>query len=139
MKRKSARQATEPPRTDPAVVEFLRDLEHPRKKDIEAVRQMILDAHPAIGEGLKWNAPSFRTSEYFATFFLRATDSVQLIFHMGAKVKDNSTKGLQIPDPEGMLQWLAKERCIVTLGAGKELAKRRGALQEIVRAWIRQM
>ncbi len=66
---------------------------------------------------LKWNAPSFRTTEFFATINVRAKDSVQLIFHRGAKVKDNTTKGPKITDPEGLIEWLAKDRYLVTLGA----------------------
>ena len=73
---------------DAAVVGYLRDLEHPLKKEIEAVRRIVLGFTPAIGEGIKWNVPSFRTAtEYFATFNLRAKDSVQLILHLGAKVR----------------------------------------------------
>jgi len=124
--------------TDPAVVAFLRELDHPLKRDIEAVRRIILGISPEIREGIKWNGPSFRTTDYFATFFLRSTDRVQLIFHKGAGVKDNSTQGMTVADPKGLIQWLAKERCIVTLGAGKHIAANRSALGAIVRAWIGQ-
>ena len=124
---------------DPAVAAFLKALEHPLKKDIEAVRRIILGTSTEIREGIKWNAPSFRTSEYFATFFLRSRDRVQLVFHRGAKVKDNSTRGVAVADPRGLIKWLAKERCIVTVGAGAEVKANRAALESIVRDWIRQM
>jgi Domain of unknown function (DU1801) len=126
-------------RRDPAVSAFLRELDHPLKRDIEAVRQIVLGVSSGIGEGIKWNGPSFRTKEFFATVFLRSRDRVQLIFHKGARVKDGSTKGMEIPDPQGLIQWLAKERCIVTVGSGKEVKDRRAALEAIVREWIRQM
>lgn len=121
---------------DPAVDAFLRDLDHPLKKDIETVRLIILGVNSKIHEGIKWSAPSFRTNDYFATFFLRSTDRVQLIFHRGAKVKDNSTKGAKIADPAGLIEWLAAERCIITLGAGKEIGQKRAAFERIVRQWI---
>ncbi len=124
---------------DPAVSAFLRQLDHPLKPEIEAVRQIILGVSPEIREGIKWNAPSFRTTEYFATFNLRAKDRVQLVFHKGAKVKDNSTKGVQIADPAGLVEWLAKDRCLVTLGAGKDIRAKSAALEAVVREWIRQM
>src|SRR5262249_33098972 len=81
-KRKSAsvarprKQAPKPKstQTDPAAVAFLRELDHPLKKEIEAVRKIILCVSPAIREGIKWNAPSFRTSDFFATVFLRDKD-----------------------------------------------------------------
>lgn len=127
------------PQTDPAVVEFLRDLEHPLKKEIEAVRKIILGVSPDIREGIKWKSPSFRTTEYFATINLRSEDQVQVILHLGAKVKDNSTSGLTINDPSGLIKWLAKDRAMVTLGAGKEIRGRQPAFEAIIRAWIEQM
>ena len=63
---------------------FLASLDHPFLREILALREIILGADPSIVEGIKWNAPSFRTSEYFATFHLRARDGVQLILHRGA-------------------------------------------------------
>ncbi|MCI0639794.1 MAG: DUF1801 domain-containing protein [Gemmataceae bacterium] len=140
--------------TDPAVVAFLRDLDHPLKKEIEAVRKIILGVSPEIREGIKWNAPSFRlcsplapradnrrTTEYFATLNLRAKDGkdrVWLILHRGAKAKDN-TKELKIADPAGLLQWLAKDRCLVTFADQKEIKAKRAALERIVREWIGQL
>jgi len=121
--------------TDPAVIAFLRELDHPLKEDVEVVRRMILDVSPEIREGIKWNAPSFRTVDYFATVNLRARDSVQLILHMGAKTKDSATKGVDIADPKGLLKWLAKDRCLMTLGSGKELRANKKAMQAILRQW----
>src|SRR5262249_11473959 len=135
-KKRAAKREVATPQTDPAVVAFLREFDHPLKSEIEAVRQIVLSVDSSIHEGIKWNGPSFRTKEYFATFFLRALDRVQLIFHKGAKVNDNSTKGMQITDPNGLIEWLAKERCRITVGAGKEIAKNRPALETIVREWI---
>ena len=119
------------------VDEFMAALKHPLKTEIEAVRQIIRGADPGIGEGIKWNAPSFHTGEHFATFNLRATDSIQVIFHLGAKVKDNSTKGPKIEDPEGLLKWLAKDRGIATFRDMKDVKARGPALADIVRQWIR--
>src|SRR5262245_61644572 len=125
-------------KSDPDVVAFLRELDHPLKEEIEAVLKIILGANPAIGEGIKWNSVSFRTTEYFATIHLRSTDRVQLVFHRGAKAKDNA-KDMTIPDPNGLIKWLAKDRCLVTLGAGKDIAANRRALETIVREWVKQM
>ncbi|XXF80769.1 DUF1801 domain-containing protein [Myxococcaceae bacterium GXIMD 01537] len=139
-KRSRAAQATTPdedPRHDPAVDAFLRELEHPLKQEIEAVRRIILDAAPEIREAIKWNAPSFRTTDFFATFNLRSKEGVQLVFHTGAKVKATAKTGLPIEDPAGLLKWLAKDRCLVTLGAGPEIEARRAAFEAIVREWIR--
>src|SRR5262249_10496246 len=117
---------------------FLNDLDHPLKPEIEAVRQIILGVSPEIREGIKWNAPSFRTADYFATLNLRAKDAkdhVWLILHMSAKAKDN-TKGMRITDPAGLPQWLAKDRCLVTFKDAKDIQAKRAALEAIVREWI---
>ncbi len=122
--------------TDDAVVAYLRELDHPRKKEIESVRRLVLGVSPAIREGIKWNAPSFRTDkEYFATFNLRAKDGVQLILHLGAKARPG-LKAFEVADPKGLLKWLGKDRALVTLGAGRVLASNRAAFEAIVRAWI---
>lgn len=115
---------------------FMAKLSHPLKADIGAVRKIILGANQAIGEEVKWNAPGFRTTESFATVNLRSVDKLQFIFHLGAKVRKD-LPGLEIPAPTGMVKWLAKDRCLVTVGTGKELDANKTALQALVRAWIR--
>jgi hypothetical protein len=127
----------EPPRTDPAVTEFLRVSKHPLRKEIEVARRIIREASPAIREGIKWNAPSFRTTDWFATLNgPRATDGVLLILHFGAKPKGIRARG-NVADPAGLLRWLADDRCLVTFADGADVEKHRAALQAIVRAWIR--
>jgi hypothetical protein len=115
---------------------FMAKLKHPLKADIETVRAVILGASPAISEEIKWNAPGFRTTESFATVNLRATDRLQFIFHLGAKVRKDLPE-LKIPDPAGLLKWLGKDRALVTVGTGKTLAANAAAFRKIVRAWIR--
>lgn len=119
------------------VGEFMRELDHPLKRDVETVRQIILNVDPGISEAIKWNAPSFRTTDFFATVNLRSRDRVQLIFHTGAKVKATAATGINIADPAGLLKWLAKDRCLVTLGVGKDIQTKRAAFEAIVREWIR--
>jgi hypothetical protein len=123
--------------TKPENVEtFLASLDHPFKHEILALRQIILDTDPHIAEGIKWNAPSFRTSEYFATFQLRAKDGVQLILHLGAKPRDTSTTGIAIADPESLLEWLAKDRASAKFHDLNDIDARRSAFANIIRQWI---
>lgn len=63
------------------VDEYMATLEHPLKAEVQALREIILSVHPGIAEQVKWNAPSFRYTDYIATFNLRATHHVHLIFH----------------------------------------------------------
>jgi hypothetical protein len=115
---------------------FLAALDHPHKDEILAIRRIILDADPAIAEGIKWNAPSFRTSEWFATFHLRAKEGVQVILHLGAKKRENANPRAAVADPESMLEWLADDRASITFRDMHEVNSRGPAFAALVREWI---
>ena len=120
--------------TAEAVDAFMATLEHPYKAAIEALRTIIAGADPAIAEGVKWNAPSFRTTEYFATTHLRSKDGIGVILHLGAKVRE--TPSFQIEDPQGLLKWLAKDRALVNFAGVQDVKAHEAAIQGIVRQWI---
>ena len=120
------------------VNEFMRKLDHPLKPELEAVRAIILNVSPEISEGIKWNSPSFRVTEWFATINIRK-DAVLVILHLGAKVKDNSTGGLTIDDPTGLLEWLAKERAAVKFGNMQAIKSGQASFENIVRQWVAGM
>lgn len=133
-----APSAADVSRTDAEVEAFVRELDHPRKRELAAVRELVLAASPDIREGIKWNAPSFRTSEYFGTFHLRAKDGrLWLILHLGAKVKATAKTGIEVADPDGVLNWLAKDRAAVTFSDSKDVRAKGAALQAVIREWIR--
>jgi len=119
-----------------AVNEFMLALDHPFKSEIETIRKTVLGAHPTIAEGIKWNAPSFRTTEYFATTNLRTKDGIGIIFHLGAKVRDIPAEGIPIEDPTKLLKWLAKDRAMIVLADMNDVTAKKGALAGIVRQWI---
>jgi len=118
---------------------FLEALDHPLKPEIHALRQIILNADPGIAEGIKWNVPSFRTTEYFATFHLRARDSVQVILHFGAKMRDNSKAGIAISDPQSLLHWLAKDRASVSFRDMEDIDAKRSVFTDVIRQWIKHV
>ena len=126
------RKASEPADVDT----FLASLDHPHKPEILALRQIILDADPGIAEGIKWNAPSFRTSEYFATMHLRAKNGVQLILHFGAKKRAELDAGGKIADPESILEWLAVDRAVAKFRDLQDIAAKRAAFTSVIRQWI---
>jgi hypothetical protein len=134
-----ATKKTAPKKTTPndsgtnEVDEFMRKLDHPLKPALEAVRSIILGAK--ISEGIKWNSPSFRVNGWFATTNIRK-DVLLVILHLGAKVKDNSTAGLAIDDPTGLLEWLAKERAAIKFSDMRAVKSGRAAFESIVRQWI---
>jgi hypothetical protein len=118
---------------------FLAALDHPRRAEILAARRIILAADPRIAEGIEWNAPSFRTSEWFATFHLRARDGVQVILHFGARVRDKPTARAAIADPESLLQWLGADRASVKFRDLGEIEAKQSAFAAVIRQWIEHL
>ncbi len=122
-----------------SVESLLASLEHPHKPAILLLRQILLQADPRIGEGVKWNAPSFRTSEYFATVHLRTKEGTGLILHFGAKKRERAVAADAIADPESLLVWLAEDRALVTFRDVDDLESKRSAFTDVVRQWIEQV
>ena len=127
---------TAKPKPPQGVDALLQAAAHPLHVEIQQVRTIMLGIDPTIVEAVKWNTASYRTSEFFAAIHLRSRDQVQLVFHTGAKVKATAVTGITFADPAGLCAWLAKDRCLVTLGAGKQIAANRPAFEALVREWI---
>lgn len=121
-----------------SVTNFMAQLNHPRKDEIETLRTIILGADSRIAESIKWNAPSFFTSEHFATFRLQPHNMVQIVFHIGAKVKSNSSE-IHIDAPAGLLTWITKDRCTITFTDMDDVKAKATVLEDVVRQWISQI
>ena len=66
----------------PNVDEFMRQLDHPFKAEVQALRELIGNANKEIAEEIKWNAPSFSyRGEYLVTFNLWEKKRIHLVFH----------------------------------------------------------
>ena len=123
--------------TTQAVEVLLSSLNHPASQEIQALRQLICEVSPSIQEGVKWNAPSFRVGEYFATINLREKQGVGVVLHFGAKVRDVAAGPESIDDPDKLLKWLAKDRATVTFSGKDDIDARKPAFQAVLRQWIR--
>jgi hypothetical protein len=122
------------PGTD--VQAFLQGLQHGRKDEVEAVREIILSAHPGITEQVKWNAPSFCIDgDDRITFRLQPNDRVQLVFHRGARKRDDAAT-FSFGDGSGLLEWVAPDRALVTFRDLDDVAAKRAALKDLVRRWM---
>jgi hypothetical protein len=78
------------------VDEFMDQLDHPLKAEVEMVRKIIKDVNPEIVEQIKWKAPSFSyKGEYLVTFNLWERKRIHLVFHnpMIARVKSKLLEG----------------------------------------------
>lgn len=122
--------------TTQAVDEFMRRLDHPFKAEVQAIRRTMLAVDPAIAEGVKWNAPSYRTTDYFATTNLREKAGIGVILHLGAKVRDLGAEGVPIDDPDHLLKWLAKDRAMIVFKDMDGFMARKTAFECIIRQWI---
>ncbi|MBL0726091.1 DUF1801 domain-containing protein [Piscinibacter sp. HJYY11] len=115
---------------------FMETLEHAHKDEVQAIRELILSASPSVAEGIKWNAPSFRTTEYFATTNLREKNGIGIILHLGAKVREVAPGGMPIGDAKGLLRWLAKDRATIVFKDMHDLDAKKLAFVDVVRSWI---
>ncbi|RKH79983.1 DUF1801 domain-containing protein [Corallococcus sp. AB045] len=112
------------------------ELEHPLKAEIQAVRAAILASDDTITERIKWKAPSFvHSGDDRVTFRLAPKGIFQVILHRGAKVKD--TKGFAFEDDSGLVEWLAKDRGVVTLPDAKTVKAKKAALVKLVGRWMK--
>jgi hypothetical protein len=119
------------------VDDFMQGLDHPLKPALELVRRLILGADPRVREGIKWNAPSFRLDDWFATVNIRK-DAVLVILHQGARVRDGSRRPA-LEDPAGLLEWLGKDRAAVTFRDLKAVRAHKTAFSNIARQRIARM
>ena len=135
IKRKAVAHST-PADTTEAVDAFMKSLDHPAKREIQALRAGILAVDPSIREGVKWNAPSFRTTEYFATMHLRAKQGIMVVLHFGAKARSVAPGPGAIADPGKILTWVAKNRATVEFKSKDDLAAKISAFQKVLKQWI---
>src|SRR5690554_699337 len=117
---------------------FIAELDHPLKSDIAALREILLGADGSMSEEIKWNAPSFRASEHFATIHHRARDSLQLILHLDARSKSVIPTEV-LEDPHKLLQWLGPDRASVRFTGREDLMEKEAPLVAIVQQWIKHV
>ena len=121
----------------PDVELYLSGLEHPLKPGVLRLRAAILACDPAITEHVKWNAPSFRhDGEDRVTFRLQPRGRLQLIFHRGARVRDD-TAGFLFDDPSGLMTWPAPDRAVVDFPDLEAVAAHEAVVVALVRRWVR--
>ncbi|MBS4189324.1 DUF1801 domain-containing protein [Bacillus sp. FJAT-49705] len=119
------------------VVEFMDNLKHPLKKEIEEVRKIILSANNQLTEHIKWNAPSFCfNNEDRITLNLQGQGYFRLVFHCGAKVRDRKKKGHLFEDTTGLLDWVSDDRAIVKIIDMDEVIGKKDLIVEVITKWI---
>ena len=78
------------------VNDFMDQLDHPFKAEVEMIREIIKTVNKDVVEQIKWNAPSFSyNGETLVTFNLWEKKRIHLVFHnpMISKVKSKLLEG----------------------------------------------
>lgn len=119
------------------VMDYLQNLEHPLKKEIEEVRLVILQSNPQLTEHIKWNAPSFCiNNEDRITFQLQGKGFFRLVFHRGAKVKEDAGNGRLIDDTTGLLEWVTDDRAIIKFADMSDVEAKKEKLAQVITKWL---
>jgi hypothetical protein len=116
---------------------FLKNLDHPLKDAIIALRKTILGVNAEVTEQIKWNAPSFCIGgDDRITFRIppNGKSGIQLIFHRGAKSK--ASADFQFTDPSGLIEWAASDRGVVTFANEAEIKATKGKIGALSKAWL---
>ncbi|MBT32943.1 MAG: hypothetical protein CMO01_25070 [Thalassobius sp.] len=118
------------------VTEFLDELNHPLRLEIEQLRELILNAETELAENIKWNGPnySYRDTDRI-TMKIQPPKAIQLIFHRGAK-KLEQPKDRMIETTSKLLVWKENDRAIVTFKTVADIQNNRAELTEIVKKWL---
>ena len=111
------------------VATFMSTLEHPLKAEMEAVRQIILKAGPAVTEDIKWGGPSFLYKEDMATINPKIKNYVAVIFH----------KGSLIPEAAHLFEEATKGKIYAKFYNMEEVKAKKKALEHMVQSWIALM
>ena len=119
------------------VTALLDALNPPFRNEIELLRQLILSTDSGLTESIKWNGPNYCFDhEDRITMRVQAPKQLQLIFHRGAKVKEQPKDKL-INDASGLLAWKENDRAVASFKNMAEIENRKEDLTTIVRDWIR--
>lgn len=118
------------------VTKFLDELQHPLRKEIELLRQSILNANTELSENIKWNGPNYHVQgDDRVTMKIHPPKQIQLIFHRGAKVLEQPEHRL-VNDTSGILNWKANDRAVATIKSLKDVTSMQSDLTRIVNEWI---
>ena len=120
------------------VTEFLDELNHPFREEIECLRNIILSADNNLTENIKWNGPNYcSNNEDRITMRIQplTTKQIQLIFHRGAK-KQEQPKNKLIEDLSGLLIWKENDRAIASFKNTTDIDNGKTELTEIIKQWL---
>jgi Domain of unknown function (DU1801) len=121
---------------NPDVSFFLDEQNHPLRKEIQLLRQYILSSNRNLSENIKWNGPNYSLDkEDRITMKIQPPKNIQLIFHRGAKVKEQPQEKL-LKEDFGLLAWKGNDRAVATFKSILEIEKCKETLSTIINEWL---
>ena len=118
------------------VTAFLDRLEHSLRDEIEYLRKIIMSTDFNLTEGIKWNGPNYSINgEDRITIRINPQKQLQVIFHRGAKVKEQLEEKL-LSEKYDILIWKENDRAIASFKSLEEIQNNSIMLKEVVDKWI---
>lgn len=115
---------------------FLDSLNHPLRKEIEALRNLILSSNNLLKENIKWNGPNYNWCDQDRiTMRIQPPKQIQIIFHRGAK-KQQQPQNRLINDETNFLNWKENDRAVVSFKSFDEIENSKNILQKVVSDWL---
>ncbi|WP_299180867.1 DUF1801 domain-containing protein [uncultured Chryseobacterium sp.] len=118
------------------VSQFLDELNHPLRSEIDRLRTVILSSSVDLKENIKWNGPNYYfNGEDRITMKIQPPKQIQLIFHRGAKKLEQPETRL-IDDSSGVLTWKENDRAFMSFKNLNDIEKSESSLSNIIESWI---
>ncbi|RYF82583.1 MAG: DUF1801 domain-containing protein [Chitinophagaceae bacterium] len=118
------------------VTAFLDVRQPPLRKEIEALRTLILTAGRPLIENIKWNGPNYcANGQDRLTMKIQPPKNIQLILHRGALKQAQPAKRL-LSGNFPWLSWKENDRAVATFYTTEEIKNAANDIQECVRQWI---
>lgn len=119
------------------VTKFLDGQNHPFRREIEYLRQCILNTANELTENIKWNGPNYSIdNKDRITIKIQPPKNVQLVFHCGAKVQELPKEKL-IKEDFKLLDWKGNDRAVATFNNLQDIHIGEADLKKIITEWIK--
>lgn len=118
------------------VTVFLDRLDLSLRVEIEYLRNIIMNTDFELTEGIKWNGPNYSINgEDRITIRIDSSKKLQIIFHRGAKVKEQPKERV-LSERYDILLWKENDRAIASFKSLEEIQEKSMMLKEVVTKWI---
>ncbi|QZY51526.1 DUF1801 domain-containing protein [Leucobacter tenebrionis] len=129
-----------PSSTQQAVEAWLREMSDDRVPLLAELCRIIEQSDGRVVGEIKWNAPSYRIVEHFATTGIERKGGIRLVLHTGAAKRETPLPMREhVEDPTGLLTWKGSDRAVALFSSIEDVCAAREALTAILRQWIAAM